>query len=108
MTILFSAKTPKSVSSPTLFLNVSHNLLLIFYMSSPRFLYAHFLVLCPIFVPLPSFLHSSLPPLDFVLRVFSVLTHSFALTGCVYIDIRYSVAWPQHCKTSSTEAHTDA
>lgn len=87
------------------FLTFSHCLAFPFVCcSSPSSLLTHSLVLCsPL---LPSFLSSLLPssfrfcPQGF----FACLTHSFALTDCVYIDILFSVCGPGHRKPESSEA----
>ena len=77
-----------------------------FYSSSHNCLFTHLLVLCFIcfspFLPLftPPFLLLTLSP-----GFSACLTHSFALTVSVYIDILYSVCGPQHHKPNSTEAH---
>lgn len=99
--LLFSPS--KLVSSPTCFLNFSH--CPVFPCSTLLHLIFFNSLSCSLFHFTPPFFLSS--PLPFFFWTLSpgflaCLTHSFALTVCVYIDILYSVCRPQHHKPNST------
>lgn len=101
------SKALKSVSSSTLFPQLlTSSCISFFNSSSPYLLFSHFLIRCFIFLPLPSFLHPSLPALDLVPRVLCV-PHTFLWADwlCLHWQCLFC-AWTAALQKPTAQKHT--